>query len=199
MNGYDMCNALKKDERTSHIPVILLTAKASFDDRIEGLTLGADDYLTKPFHVQELLLRINNLIERQKRLREKIFREISQPGLPVLPASAEPTLQDLFMEKLYAQIESNLDKTGFGVEELARLTGMSRANLHRKLKAIAGIPANEIIRNYRLKRAAEFLSLGHNSSEAAYMTGFDSPAYFSKCFKDFYHVTPTEFSQKNGK
>lgn len=199
MNGYDMCTALKKDERTSHIPVILLTAKAGFDDRIEGLSLGADDYLTKPFHVQELLLRINNLVERQKRLREKISREISQPGSPDLPASAEPTLQDLFMEKLYAQIESNLDKTGFGVEELARLTGMSRANLHRKLKAIAGIPAGEIIRNYRLKRAAAFLTLGHNSSEAAYMTGFDSPAYFSKCFKDFYHLTPTDFSQQSGK
>ncbi len=199
MNGYDMCTALKKDERTSHIPVILLTAKASFDDRIEGLSLGADDYLTKPFHVQELLLRINNLVERQKRLREKIFREISQPGLHDLSPSAEPTLQDLFMEKLYALVESNLDKTGFGVEELARLTGMSRANLHRKLKAIAGIPAGEIIRNYRLKRAAAFLSLGHNSSETAYMTGFDSPAYFSKCFKDFYQLTPTEFSQQRGK
>lgn len=199
MNGYDMCNALKKDERTSHIPVILLTAKAGFDDRIEGLSLGADDYLTKPFHVQELLIRINNLTERQKRLREKIFREIGQAGSHDLPASAEPTLQDLFMEKLYDLIESNLDKTGFGVEELARLTGMSRANLHRKLKAIAGIPAGDIIRNYRLKRAAAFLNLGHNSSETAYMTGFDSPAYFSKCFKDFYQLTPTEFSQQNGK
>ncbi|MFT3679402.1 MAG: ATP-binding protein [Ferruginibacter sp.] len=197
MDGYELCDAIKRDERTNHIPVMLLTAKVAFDDRIEGLKLGADDYLTKPFHVLELQLRIRNLIERQQKLREKIRQELGQPG-SVPPADPEPGVQDAFLAKLYSFIEENLDKTSFGVEDMANLVGMSRASLHRKLKAVAGMSAGEIIRTYRLKRAAEFLRQGHSSSETAYMTGFDSPAYFSKSFKDFYNLTPIEFAQ-NGK
>ena len=244
MDGFECCRRLKSDERTNHIPVILLTAKAAFDSRITGLTQGADDYLTKPFHVQELQLRINNLLERQRRLRQKWQQEMNQPqaGKPISnaslqiqpanrqdanrqeagnqlankqpatepsvneqstaaqPAPAEKPLNDLqeaFIQKLYATVEEKLDETAFGVEELATEIGMSRANLHRKLKALTGMPASDVVRNYRLQRAAAFLKEGFNSSETAYKTGFDSPAYFTKCFRDFFGTTPTDFIKLN--
>ncbi len=198
MDGYEFCKELKTDERTSHIPVIMLTAKASFDDRIEGLTLGADDYLTKPFHVQELQLRVANLLDRQRRMRDKLRKEISQPDTAkTFPVITEPeTVQDAFIKKLYELVEEYLDDTSFSVQELATKIGMSRTSLHTKLKTLTGLPAGDIIRNYRLKRAAQFLKEGFNSSETAYKTGFESPAYFSKCFKDFYRLTPLEFAQQ---
>lgn len=199
MNGYEFCRKIKQDDRTNHIPVIMLTAKASFDNRIEGLSLGADDYLTKPFHVRELQLRVHNLLERQRLLREKLRLEISQPDPTGIHSDAKPQpadLTDAFIKKLYDIIEDKLDDSLFGVQELANSIGMSRATLHRKLKAITDMSAGDIIRNYRLKRAASFLKLGHNSSETAYLVGFDSPAYFSKCFKDFYKLSPLEYIQK---
>jgi AraC-like DNA-binding protein len=177
----------------------MLTAKACFDNRIEGLSLGADDYLTKPFHVRELQLRVHNLLERQRLLREKLRLEISQPDPTGIHSDAKPQpadLTDAFIKKLYDIIEDKLDDSLFGVQELANSIGMSRATLHRKLKAITDMSAGDIIRNYRLKRAASFLKLGHNSSETAYLVGFDSPAYFSKCFKDFYKLSPLEYIQK---
>ena len=227
MDGFECCRRLKTDERTNHIPVILLTAKAAFDSRITGLTQGADDYLTKPFHVQELQLRVHNLLQRQHRLREKWQAEWSrpQPGKPIPDASlhiqavkeqlvteqhteaqsakdeASPVekplndLQEAFVQKLYAIVEEKLDETAFGVEGLATEIGMSRANLHRKLKALTGLPASDVVRNYRLQRASTFLKQGFNSSETAYKTGFDSPAYFTKCFRELYGTTPTEFAK----
>lgn len=196
MNGYEFCRELKTDDRTSHIPVIMLTAKASFDNRMEGLTLGADDYLTKPFHVQELQLRVANLLDRQQRMREKLQKEISRADT-ANSSPAEESAGNIFIKKIYELAEEKLDDTSFGVQELATEINMSRASLHRKLKSLTGLAAGDIIRNYRLKRAALFLKEGFNSSETAYKTGFDSPAYFSKCFKDFYGVTPLEFVQKN--
>ncbi|GAB3044976.1 two-component regulator propeller domain-containing protein [Spirosoma pulveris] len=203
MNGYTFCQKLKDDERTNHIPIILLTAKVTLDNRMEGLTRGADDYLTKPFHVQELALRIHNLLERQHRLRERVRQELSRPVLNKLETShSVPTEPEItlppnpFLEKLYTIIETKLDDTSFSVEELADQLNMSRVHLHRKLKALTGFAASDLIRNYRLKQATQLLQQGFNSSETAYRVGFDSPQYFAKCFREVYHMTPSEFAQK---
>ncbi|TDE11274.1 hybrid sensor histidine kinase/response regulator transcription factor [Dyadobacter psychrotolerans] len=196
MDGFEFCSRLKKDDRTNHIPIVLLTAKVSFDDRIEGLTLGADDYLTKPFHIQELQLRVNNLLERQNRQREKIHSEInSTSSVSFKSSEMQPAVHDIFIQKIYVILDQKLDDSTFGVEQLAAEIGMSRANLHRKTKTMTGMSPGDIIRNYRLKRAAQFLLEGHNSSETAYLVGFESPAYFSKCFRDFYKTTPHEYAQ----
>lgn len=196
MDGFECCHKIKQDERTNHIPVILLTAKASFDNRIEGLTLGADDYLTKPFHIQELQLRVHNLLDRQRILREKLHQELSLGSTAAPAESSQPVVQDPFILKLYDIIEARLDDSLFGVQELVTELGMSRTSLYRKLKALTDMPAGDIIRNYRLKRALHFLKDGLNSSETAYRVGFDSPAYFSKCFREFYNITPLEYTQK---
>jgi len=196
MNGVDLCIKLKNHEDTSHIPVILLTAKAGLERRLEGLSSGADDYITKPFHVQELQLRVGNLLRRQQLFRDKMRREMSR-----LPVAGEENkvlpdaMTNEFLQKIYDLVGENLDDSEFNVEELARQIGMSRTNLHRKVKTLIGLPTGDLIRNYRLKRAAEYLQQGYNSSETAYKVGFSSPAYFSKCFRELYHVSPLEFNR----
>jgi AraC-like DNA-binding protein len=200
MNGFDFCTKLKNYEHTNHIPFILLTAKAGLDRRLEGLASGADDYITKPFHVQELQLRVANLLRRQQLFRDKMRREMAR-----LPAAGEENkagtnaITNDFLQKIYDLVGENLDDPEFGVEELARQIGMSRANLHRKVKTIIGLSTGDLIRNYRLKRAVEYLKQGYNSSETAYKVGFSSPAYFSKCFRELYRVSPLEFNRmENG-
>ncbi len=195
MDGFTLTARLKEDIRTSHIPVILLTAKASQESRIEGLTLGANDYLTKPFHPTELLLRIHNLLEQQAKLREYTRRELAPESKPV--QVSEPVSQDLFLSKLYSLIDDHLDDPLFGVEEVVLKMEMSRTSLHRKIKSVSGMSTNEIIRNYRLKRASGFLLEGHNSTDTAYMSGFGSPAYFTKCFREMYNMTPGDFIRQH--
>lgn len=198
MDGYEFCANLKRDKRTDHIPLIMLTAKAAYDNRIEGLSVGADDYLTKPFHIKELQLRVKNLLERQRLLREKLCLQLSNPASMVSGSltKTKNDPQDIFIQKLCELVEEKLDDSSFSVQELATAVGMSRSSLYNKLKTLTGLPAGDIIKNYRLKRAAQFLKEGNNSSETAYKVGFESPAYFSKCFKEFYQVTPLEFIQK---
>lgn len=198
MDGLEFCKKLKEDDRINHIPVVLLTAKGTFANRMEGLALGADDYLTKPFHIQELQLRVSNLLDRQRRLREKMHQEITSPSPAIDPPETEIVV-DIFIQKIYSILDEKLDDSTFGVEELAAQLGMSRANLHRKVKALTGTPPGDMMRNYRLRYAAKLLKEGFNSSETAYRVGFDSPAYFSKCFRDFYQVTPHEFAQSVNK
>jgi signal transduction histidine kinase/DNA-binding NarL/FixJ family response regulator/ligand-binding sensor domain-containing protein len=209
MNGFEFCKRVKADMRLSHIPIILLTAKASQEDRIAGLIEGANDYLPKPFHPTELLLRVHNLLEAQRKWRERIRREMSQPGFttqlgapgtpaPVYqPGSAilpgEEPVQDVFLTNLYSLLEEHMDDAGFGVDQLLGLVNMSRSSLHRKLKNITGLSTTEVIRNFRLSKAAEFLKEGYSSSDAAYKSGFGSPAYFTKCFREVYSITPSDF------
>lgn len=191
MDGYTLCQKLKTNLQTSHIPVILLTAKAAHASRIEGLQLGADDYLTKPFHVAELRLRVRNLLQRQQRLREWLRADLTQPGSSRSDRIAE--FSDPCLTQLYRILESRLDDSAFGVNELIREIGMSSSSLHRKLRALSGLSAVELIRNYRLKRAAHFLKEGKTVSEAATLVGFNNLSYFAKCFRDFYHLAPREF------
>jgi len=194
MDGFEFCRRVKKDIRTNHIPIILLTAKAAQEDMITGLTEGANDYLAKPFHPTELLLRVHNLLETQQKLRDRLREELSVPGSLTIPQQAR--VQDIFLTKLYELLEEHLDDSYFGVDQLLDLVNMSRSSLHRKLKSITGLSTTEVVRNFRLSKAAEFLRQGFNSSDAAYKSGFGSPAYFTKCFREVYGLTPSEFIQK---
>ncbi|WP_187293460.1 hybrid sensor histidine kinase/response regulator transcription factor [Dyadobacter fermentans] len=189
MDGFEFCEKVKQHEQTSHIPIILLTAKMGFDSRMQGLTTGADDYLTKPFHVPELNLRVYNLLERQRRLRAHIQGQISSP----LSEPGKAIELDPFLTKFHEMIEQDLDDSSVSVDQLASRMHMSRSQLHRKMRAVAGMPVSDVVRNYRLNRAATFLKEGFGSSESAYKAGFDSPAYFSKCFRAFFGVVPSEF------
>jgi len=192
MDGYELCRRVKEDIRTSHIPVILLTAKVAQENLIEGLEKGADDYVTKPFHPTELLLRIHNLLDRQQKLMERMRQELALPE----GAVSETVPQDIFVTKLYELLDEHLDDSLFGVDQLVGIINMSRSSLHRKLKALTGMSTTEVVRNYRLKKATFFLKEGYSSSATAYKTGFGSPAYFTKCFREAYGITPGDFIRK---
>lgn len=191
MDGYTLCSRLKTDSRTSHIPVILLTAKSSIDSRLEGLSLGADDYIAKPFPIQELQLRVRNLLEQRRQLKERIMASLTKPPSPTdgITSATDPLL-----DKLSQLIEQHLDTTSFGAEELVLESGLSRMNLHRKLKALTGESTGEFIRNYRLKRAAQLLRQGYSVSETAYLVGFEDPSYFARSFRKTYQMTPSAYS-----
>lgn len=188
-DGNELTRTLKSNEKTSHIPIVLLTAKASDDDRLEGLTQGADDYLVKPFNTRELLLRVDNLMKLRKEIQKKFSGSLLyQPA-----GDALESVDQKFILKIIKVVEENLSNEEFSVEELGREIGMSRSQLHRKLVALTDSSASAFIRNYRLKRAHELLSNRAGSiSEIAYMTGFNSPSYFTKCFRETFGKTPGE-------
>ncbi|MBD2705742.1 response regulator [Spirosoma sp. BT702] len=195
MDGFEMTRRLKTDQRTNHIPIVLLTAKAAVDSLLQGLSLGADDYLTKPFLVSELQLRVRNRLERQQRQRDRLKTQLN-----TLPGPAqEPGIEgepDPFMEQIYRILDSKLDDSSFGAEELAIQVGMSRGHLYRKLKALTDLSVNEVIRNYRLNRASEYLRLGRPIAETGYLVGFESPSYFTKCFRELYGLPPSDYSAR---
>ena len=189
MDGIELCNRLKTDQRTSHIPLILLTAKATQGDKLEGLRTGADDYLTKPFHSDELNLRINNLIEKGNKLRAFYSQKERFKPTEVTVNS----IDEQFLTKVQELIEDNMEEDQFSVVELSEKLNMSRSQLHRKLKSLTGRGPNQIIRDMRLLRAKELLAKGAgNATEVAFSVGFSSGAYFSKCFSDAFGMTPTE-------
>ncbi|MCB0637372.1 MAG: response regulator [Lewinella sp.] len=186
-NGYEVCRILKADQRSSHIPLILLTAKAAQEEKIQGLNEGADDYLVKPFHTQELLVRVRNLIESRRRLREQ-FNPATE-GATIDPNLSVPDQE--FLQAIYATIDNHLDNEQLSVDLLAEAVGMSRRNLNRKLSALTDLSANPFIRNYRLHQALRMLKeRSGNVSEVALATGFSSTAYFVKCFREKFGQTP---------
>ncbi|MGV3558769.1 ATP-binding protein [Larkinella arboricola] len=191
MDGFTLCRLLKTDVRTSHIPIILLTAKASVDSRLEGLSLGADDYLTKPFQVAELQLRVRNQLAGKQRQREWVRASLRMPDSASVQPPSEST--DPFLIRLYALFDANLSDSGYGLEQMLSALGLSRTNLFRKVKALTGLTAHELLRNYRLKHATHLLRSGVSISATAYQVGFESPAYFSKCFRELYQMSPSEF------
>lgn len=193
MDGTEFCKLLKTNEKTSHIPVVMLTALAEQGDRLKGLELGADDYLVKPFDAKELTVRVANLIAGRQKLQEHYRRSLNSFA-PIAEVKAE-SVDAVFLKKVREAVEANLEDENFSVVELSGQVGMSRSQLHRKLSALTGFSPNEVIRNMRLERAKQLLEkkVG-NASEVAYMTGFNSPAYFAKCFKDYFGLTPTEMA-----
>ncbi len=194
MDGYTLCKELKTNIKTNHIPVILLTAKASFENKLEGLETGADDYLIKPFNTEELKARVKNLIKIRKQIREKFQTEILlKPAHIIVPSG-----QKVFIEKLTKIIEEHIEEETFNVEILCKEIAMSRAQLHRKIKAITNQSTSEFIRTFRLQRAADLIKQdAGNMAEIAYKVGFNSQAYFTKTFQEFYGCTPKEFSRRN--
>jgi len=194
MDGNELVTILKNDEKTSHIPIILLTAKAGQENKLEGLEVGADDYLTKPFDIKELHIRIKNLISIRKKLQEK-FRnpEYYQPAKLKVEEKRLSSLDEKFINKVNDAIEKHLSEEDFNAEEFGVEVGMSRAQFYRKLKAITGMPASIYLRTVRLTRAKKMIEEKQgNISEIAYSVGFSSPSYFTKCFKDEFGYPPSE-------
>ena len=189
MDGFKMTGELKRNSHTSHIPVILLTAKAGQQHKVEGLETGADDYLTKPFDAKELLVRIQNLIQQRKLLRKKFAGQILLKPSEIAVNSAD----EKFLTNVMQAIEKNMGEEDFGVEELAKEVAMSRSQLHRKLIALTNQPPSEVLRNTRLLRAKELLQKKFATpSEVAFKVGFNSHTYFSKCFKEEFGISPGE-------
>ncbi|GAB3775073.1 two-component regulator propeller domain-containing protein [Spirosoma horti] len=189
MDGYELTHRIKNQPDTDHIAVILLTAKAAHQSRMEGLQKGADDYLAKPFHLDELHIRLHNLITRQQKLRDQYHRQLTQPDAQV---PLELT-QDPFLQQIYTLLDKHLDDSAISVDWLADQVAMSRKTLYRKIHSLIQLAPNELIRQYRLRKAADLLRAGHSAAETAYLVGFKTPSHFSILFKDFYHMTPTEF------
>ena len=194
-DGFQVCKYLKEDEKTSHIPIILLTSKADVESKIEGLQQGADDYLAKPFHQGELLVRIKNLIEQRKLLREKYS---NQPPL-IKNEKGLPTKEQVFMKKLRGIIETHLPEEEYSVEELSAEMAMDRTQLFRKVKALTNGSISLYIRAVRLEHAYRLLHEGiYNVSEVAYRVGFNSSTYFSTCFTEQYGFPPSELRVEKG-
>ena len=199
VDGNEMTIQLKSDERTSHIPIILLTAKASRESKLEGLETGADDFLTKPFDADELLVRIKNLIEQRKKLRMLLSQhigDVSQTRL-IRESSGKmmTSLDEQFIEKAMAIVQDNMSSPELNVDMLAREMFVSRMQLHRKLTSLTDNSASDLIRNLRLKKAAELLKEGElNVTQISYEIGISSLSNFAKIFKEKYGVTPSEYN-----
>jgi DNA-binding response OmpR family regulator len=188
ISGYEVCESLKKDERTSHIPIILLTAKATQADRVEGFKYGADAYLVKPFDKEELIVRLENLVETRRQWQEHFANSTHAPRVP------EPSVDDIFLQKLGEHIQVHLNNAEFGVDQLATAIAMSQMQLYRKLKALTGKTPSQFIRSYRLRKGLELLQEGALSiSEIAYEVGFADPSYFTRVFQKEFGKSPSDF------
>ncbi len=201
MDGNELSRQIKTDERTSHIPVILLTARSSMEYKIEGLETGADEFLEKPFNARELKIRIKNLIEQRKKLREQLLKSL---GVEFTKADPEKpvSIDRQFLQKALSVVMKYISDSEFSVESFAREMAMSRVQLHRKIKALTGESAGHFIRSIRLKNAAEYLKREEgNVTETAYEFGFKSLSYFARCFHREFGMTPSDFiaNQKDKK
>jgi signal transduction histidine kinase/ligand-binding sensor domain-containing protein/DNA-binding response OmpR family regulator len=197
MDGLELCRRIKQDTRTSHIPLILLTAKGLTTQKIEGIRMGADIYLTKPFELELLEAHIDHLLERKAELAEYFKHElITQP----VSDSLRENEDDRFLKKVMSTIEANISNSEFGVEMLSEEMGISTAHLYRKLKSLTHLSANEIIKKYRIKKASLLLKNKEgNITEIMYEVGFTNLSYFSKCFKNEFTLTPKEYQQRESK
>ena len=194
INGFDLTKAVKENVETSHIPVILLTARLSDDVRTEGYQYGADSYITKPFRMEMLLARIKNLLEE----REKRMKSFSTKAEVTPMHVTITTVDEKLMTRITGFLEQNMDNTEYSVEQLAADVGMHRMNLYRKIQSLFGMTPSEFIRTMRLKRAAQLLTddPNLNVNEVADMVGFNTPKYFSKYFKEFFGVLPSQYNKK---
>jgi signal transduction histidine kinase/ligand-binding sensor domain-containing protein/DNA-binding response OmpR family regulator len=193
MDGFRLCEKLKTDERTSHIPVILLTAKAAKEDKLEGFETGADEYIMKPFEPDELRVRIKNLIEQRKRLHEHFQKK----GIFEFEQSNITSIDKKFLQKVIGVIRDNISNAGFNVEILTENMAVSRSLLNKKVVSLTGKPPKDLIKRIRLTKAVELIEKKFgNLSEIALEVGFDNPAYFSECFKKQFGVPPSQYQRK---
>lgn len=194
-NGFELCETLKSDERSSHIPIVLLTAKADMDSRLAGLRHGADAYLAKPFHSEELSLTLNNLLELRRQMQAR-YLDWAVKDMPATPTAADP--ENDFLKKLRSVVEENLSDSNLDVEAICRKIGMSRTNLHNKLSALTGLSTTLYVRKLRLRRAHELLLTTHDTIAAiAYDVGFNDPKFFSRVYAEEYGVPPSEERKKS--
>lgn len=194
MDGFKLCEKLKNDERTSHIPVILLTAKAAKEDKLEGYESGADEYIMKPFEPDELRTRIKNLIEQRKRLHEHFQKN----GLFELTLTKITPVDQKFMQRVFEIINSHISNPSLNLDSFAGLLNISKSLLHKKIVSLAGEPPGELIRRVRLIKAAELIERKFgNLSEIALEVGFNNPSYFSECFKKQFGVAPSQYRRNN--
>lgn len=191
MDGFEFCKSLKLDESTSHIPIIMLTAKANIGTKIEGLELGADDYLLKPFNTDEIKVRVKNLVEKQERLKAYF----SGKTIELKPSEIKVNSKEkAFLNKAKEILEKHLSESSFGAEQFASEMNVSQTQFLRKLKALTNQTINEFIRDFRLQRAADLLAKKSSTvSEVAFQVGFESLSYFTKTFKEKFGVLPSEY------
>jgi DNA-binding response OmpR family regulator len=193
-NGYELTDTLKNNVKTSHVPIILLTAKATEKDKLEGLGVGADAYLTKPFNVDELKIRIKNLINERKKLWQYYSESFSYKPENLKISSPDQK----FLTRALEILEENKSDSTFNSSKLQKELGISKTLLHVKLKALTGKSTTEFIRTYRLKYSATLILQDcGNISEIAYESGFNDQGYFGKSFRKHFGVTPTEYKQQN--
>ncbi|MEN0046377.1 MAG: response regulator [Bacteroidota bacterium] len=192
-DGYEVCDVLKNDERTSHIPIILLTAKADADSKIVGLRRGADAYLTKPFDKEELLVRLEMMVEKQ----QKIAAYFSQDTNTVADIVEEDVqIEHEFIQKVRSIVERHYTDDRFGLPQLCQKVGMSRSQLYRKMKALINIAPSDFIRTYRLQQAKRLLETTDlNVSEVVWEVGFTNLPHFSKIFQEEFGVSPSATSK----
>lgn len=206
MDGLDMIRQIKENNSICHIPIIVLSAKASLDDRIAGLEQGIDDYITKPFSSTYLKTRIASLLRQRKSLQEIYMLKLTE-GKDIVTADnlnaftpSQPQItpyDEQFMQKVMEFMEEQMDNTELTIDEFAERLMLSRTIFYRKLKSIIGLTPVDFIREIRIKRAVQLIDSGeYNFSQVAYMTGFNDPKYFSKCFKKVIGITPSEYKEK---
>lgn len=207
MDGLDMVKSIKGNRDICHIPIILLSAKSSLDDRISGLEQGIDDYITKPFSATYLKARIKSLLHQRKQLQEIYWKEWSEKqekpsasSIELSPSQPQITPYDeQFMQQVMEVMEKEMDNSELTIEEFAQKLGLGRTVFYQKLKSIIGLSPVDFIREIRIKRAVQLIDSGeYNFSQVAYMTGFNDPKYFSKCFKKQVGMTPSEYKGKSG-
>lgn len=197
MDGIELCKRVKEDMRTSHIPVILLTAKDSLHDKEEGYASGADSYLTKPFSAKLLHSRINNLLETRKKIASLLALSDTCPKQEETASSSLNKLDNEFLQKITQVIEENLEMEKMDIAFIADKMCMSHSTLYRKIKGLTDMSANEFIRKVKMRKGAELLRSGeYTISEIAFMIGFSSVAYFRQCFKDEYGVAPSDYAKQ---
>ncbi|WKX78390.1 response regulator transcription factor [Zobellia laminariae] len=195
MNGLELCKRIKADIKTSHIPVILLTALNDIENQIQGIKDGADAYIKKPFDARQLVARTEALLENKKRLRERF-----KIGIPLTKDNNLNIRNDnAFLEKLYHLMAQNLDNQNLDMDQFARQLYLNRTHFYQKVKALTDKTPFEMLKMYRLKKAAELLVEQPELSvnEVYTMTGFKSRTHFSKLFKEMYHTTPGKYSAKS--
>ena len=193
MDGFELCNLIKTDINTSHIPVILLTARGDSESQYKGIEIGADYFIPKPFNMKLLTLTIKNLIESREKLR-RLFMSNQYTNPKEITTNSR---DEQFMEKLLKYVEEHIGENDLNIKDIADTFAMSRSTFFRKIKAITGATGKEFIDSVTLKRAARLLTeTDLNISEIAYEIGHSNPQYFSKWFKSYYKMSPTEYMSK---
>ncbi|HET9569870.1 MAG TPA: two-component regulator propeller domain-containing protein [Bacteroidales bacterium] len=204
MSGNEFVRLVKNDDRTCHIPVVVLTAMTNMESKLECLNMGADDYITKPFSATFLEARVSNLLEQRRKLQSVYRDRFLLPNADAgnmeieVPMPQAHSRDDEFMQRLMAVMEKNISNGAFSVEQLCSMAGYGRTVFFNKLKSLTGLSPNEYIREVRIKRASQLLEVGeYTVSQITYMVGMNDSRYFSKCFKQRYGMTPTEYRDKN--